>query len=111
MRENEEDFLDIVENIKQEVEETDTSSQQFNCHQNENFVSVFDGAESTIHIKTEIKEEDPLDSKKEVKITKSVHDNVQYNCDECGRSFSSLGNRNKHIHEVHENIRFNCDKC
>ena len=147
-QEYEEDLLEIVDNLKQEEQITEDTVSiqnedkgvQFNCHMSENFVNVFNDAESsTTDIKTEIEEEDPLrlvdDSKQEVKNKhlksvhcdqcdksfvrkdalikhiRSVHDNVRYNCNQCDKSFSHKGNLDKHIQSVHENIRFNCDKC
>ena len=42
---------------------------------------------------------------------KSVHEDVQYNCDKCVKSFSQKSRLNSHIKSTHENVRYNCDKC
>ena len=81
----EEEFLDTIDNLKQE--ETDTLTQQIqseDCHSIENFVNVSsDNTESNTIIKTEIEEEDPLhfvdDSKQDVKANR-------YNCHNCEKN-------------------------
>ena len=120
---NEEDLLEIVDNLKQEDEGAQCSSslnqsvkienEQCNSQKHENFVDVsLSDVVGSTNIKQEVKEEDPLrlvdDLKEHIK---SVHENVRYNCDKCGKSFSQKGTLNSHIQGVHENIRYNCEKC
>mgnify|MGYP001299730306 CR=1 FL=1 len=120
---NEEDLLEIVDNLKQEDEGAQCSSslnqsvkienEQYNSQKHENFVDVsLSDVVGSTNIKQEVKEEDPLrlvdDLKEHIK---SVHENVRYNCDKCGKSFSQKGTLNSHIQGVHENIRYNCEKC
>ena len=42
---------------------------------------------------------------------KSIHEDVQYNCEKCDKSFSDKSNLKRHIQSVHENVRYNCEKC
>ena len=41
----------------------------------------------------------------------SAHENIQYNCDQCEKSFCDKVTLNRHIKSVHENVRYNCDTC
>ena len=40
-----------------------------------------------------------------------VNENMQYNCDQCGKIFSKKSNLNRHIQSVHENVQYKCKKC
>ena len=118
-----EDVLEIVDNLKQEDEGAQCSSslnqsvkienEQYNSQKHENFVNVsLSDVVGSTNIKQEVEEEDPLrlvdDLKEHIK---SVHENVRYNCDKCGKSYSQKGTLTKHIQSVHEHIRYKCDKC
>ena len=118
-----EDVLEIVDNLKQEDEGAQCSAslnqsvkienEQYNSQKHENFVDVsLSDVVGSTNIKQEVKEEDPLRLADDLKEhIKSVHENVRYNCDKCGKSFSQKGTLNSHIQGVHENIRYNCEKC
>ena len=136
----EDDLLEIVDELKQEFEETEETNcfslnqhvKTENCQKQENFVDVSIDVGST-NIKQELEEEDPLgladDSKQEVRYNcdkceksftrksdltrhiQSVHDKIRYNCNQCAKSFSERGTLKRHIKSAHENVRYNCDKC
>ena len=120
----EEDSIDIVDELQQLIK-SEQESVQDNYHSHENYVDVLEDVESTtINIKQECEEGDPLHSPedlmkglqseaKELKESKpkSVHENVRYNCDKCDKSFSKKSHFNRHMKSIHENVKHICDKC
>ena len=98
--------------LKQEDEKAQyvkTEKAQYDCQKQENFVDVSNDMGPT-NIKQELEEEDPLsladDLKQEV-ITTEMHENIQYDCDKCAKSFSLKSSLKTHILKVHENVLYN----